>query len=68
VEKQVACLENSCCWYKWLDFLLLLGGIGVVCATYGPEVLVRGVLGDPVLVHVLEQIVSAEWFEERANA
>lgn len=32
--------------------------------TYTPEVLVRLVLGDPVLVHVLEEIVTAKWFEE----
>jgi hypothetical protein len=67
VEKQVACLENSCCWYKWLVSCFLLWEINDD-ATYGPKVLVRGVLGDPVLVHVIEQIVSAERFEEGANA
>jgi hypothetical protein len=38
------------------------------CQTYTPEILVGGVLRDPVRVHVLKKVVSAERFEEGANA
>ena len=36
--------------------------------TYTPEVLVRLVLRNPVRVHVLEQVIPTEWFQESANA
>jgi hypothetical protein len=36
--------------------------------TYTPEILVRLVLRNPVRVHVLEQVVATEWFQESANA
>lgn len=36
--------------------------------TYAPQVLVGRVLRDPVRVHVLQQVVAAEWLKERVNA
>ena len=36
--------------------------------TYTPEILVRRILRNPVRVHVLEQVVPTEWFQERADS
>ena len=33
-----------------------------------PEIAIGRTLGDPVLVHVGEKVVLAQWFEEGANA
>ena len=68
MEKQVACLENSCYLGIPCQSLAFLLGGNRSFATYCPEVLVWRVLGDPVFVHVLKQIVPAKRFEEGANA